>query len=385
MSEPSQGISVEDYARRLAGGMGVPDFVYEPVLVQRGGGSREISDGLLVAGTDGVILQVKSRERPAGETDSEDRAKAWCLKQGDAAQRQGAGTRRSLLRSPVRVRSLRGFERVLPDGADWPVVVILDHPGHPDVSFGPSAHTLYISLSDWLNLHRMVRSTAGVIEYVRRALATGVEVALGHEEQRYQTLAAADLDACDTLTSFPTLSTLRLSDREDADAALFDDLVEMVADPDGATGWDSQEYLEVVEILDRTPLIGRTRIGAKMRLAFMDMVQTRNRRSFLAVAAEGPRLTLLYEFDDGSYDADGRAFQAQIGTYAVLRQHHALDSGAAADSATLAIGVLHHPDRGRRYVFALVKGEPPELPDELREDLEATYGVFDGRRVNAVD
>ena len=385
MSDQSRGNSVADYARRLAGGLGVRDFVYEPVLVQRGGGSREISDGLLVAGTDGLILQVKSRERPVGEADSDDRAKAWCLKQGAAAQRQGTGTRRSLLRSPVRLRSLRGFERELPGGADWPIVVILDHPGRPLVSFASSPDTLYISLSDWLNLHRLVRSTAGVIEYVRRALSSGVEVALGQEEQRYQALAAAELQACDTLTSFPVLPTLRLSSQEGADAALFDDLVERVADPDGATGWDPEEYLKIVEILDRTPLIARTRIGAKMRLTFQDMVRSRARRSFLVAAADGPRLALVYEFDDGSQVASELGFQAQVGSYAVLRQHHALESGAAADSATLAIGVLHHPDRGRRYVFALVERTPPELPDELRADLEATYGVFDGRRVNTVN
>jgi hypothetical protein len=93
MSDPSRGNSVEDYARRLAGGLGVRDFVYEPVLVQRGGGSREISDGLLVAGADGLILQVKSRERPVDEGDSEDRAKAWVerWRDGTGARQQASG------------------------------------------------------------------------------------------------------------------------------------------------------------------------------------------------------------------------------------------------------------------------------------------------------
>ena len=122
MSEPAQGTAVEDYARRLAGGMGVPDFVYEPVLVQRRGGSREISGGLLVARDRRGHLagQEQGASRWRGG-DSEDRAKAWCVKLGDAAQRHGVGTRSSLPRSLARVRSLRGFERVLPDGADCPV------------------------------------------------------------------------------------------------------------------------------------------------------------------------------------------------------------------------------------------------------------------------
>ena len=37
----SQGVRVEDYSRRLAGHMGVPDFVYLPKEVAKGAARRE--------------------------------------------------------------------------------------------------------------------------------------------------------------------------------------------------------------------------------------------------------------------------------------------------------------------------------------------------------
>ena len=102
-----QGSLVEEYARRIAGGLGVPDFVYRPVVVTRGSRRREISDGLLVAGNDGLILQTKSRERTTGLSDSPDRAERWCRKEANTAKSQSRGTRRELAAGgAVRVRSL---------------------------------------------------------------------------------------------------------------------------------------------------------------------------------------------------------------------------------------------------------------------------------------
>ncbi|MFI6785054.1 hypothetical protein [Micromonospora sp. NPDC050276] len=93
------------------------------------------------------------------------------------------------------VRSLRGFERILPDASNWASVIIVDHPRDPQVALPPTPNTLYISVNDWRNLHRWLRSTWGVISYVRRAVESGVEVALGREQDRYRVLADADLRA----------------------------------------------------------------------------------------------------------------------------------------------------------------------------------------------
>lgn len=376
MPSSSQGHRVEDYARRLAGGLGILDFVYEPIVVRRGNSSREVSDGLLVAGHDGLIMQVKSRMPEAARNDSPERAISWSLKNGLQAQSQGVGTRRTLVANSVRMRSLRGYERDLPDAASWPVVVIIDHPLAPAATFEASPDTLFISTADWLNLHRMVRSTAGVISYVGRALSSAISVPLGGEARRYGALAQADVEGASGLTSFPTLPYGPLSDQQLEDVALFDDLVERVADPIGSTGWDSEEYLTIVEQLDRVPLIGRGRIGAGMRRNLVAMAKTKAPRTFRAFdpSGSGDRLAFLYVYDDGRYGDDGQRFNAEVACYAALRQHQALDAGAAVRTATLGIGMLHHPTHGRRYAFVHLSGRPVAFSDDLRQSLESQYG-----------
>jgi hypothetical protein len=237
MTNGIPGQQVEDYARRLAGNLGVRDFVYKPIVIQKGKGSREVSDGLLVAGDEGLILQVKSRDPEAAKLDPLSKAEAWCVKNAAAAVRQAEGTRRSLATGNVAVRSLRGFDRILPDASSWASVVIVDHPSDPEVMLPPTPNTLYISVNDWRNLHRWLRSTWGVIGYMRRAVDSGVDVALGREQDRYEVLAEADLHALGSLTSFPTLPPYRIAGAEAWDAALFEDLIERLADPEGATGW----------------------------------------------------------------------------------------------------------------------------------------------------
>jgi hypothetical protein len=322
-------------------------------------------------------MQVKSRMLEAARNDSAEKAVSWSRKNGLDAQSQGSGTRRTLIANTVRMRSLRGYERDLPDATSWPVVVIIDHPLAPATAFASSPDTLFISSADWLTLHRMVRSTAGVISYVRRALSSGISVPLGGEARRYGALAQADLDAAGGLTSFPTLPYGPLSDQELLDVGFFDDLVERVADPIGSSGWDSEEYLTIVEQLDRVPLIGRARIGARMRQNFLEMAKTKATRTFRAIdpSGGGDRLAFLYVYDDGRFGDDGQQFIAEVTCYAILRQHQALDAGAAPGITTLGIGMLHHPDRGRRYAFTYIAGRPAAFPDDLRQPLESQYGI----------
>ena len=159
--------------------------------------------------------------------------------------------RRTLARGGIVVRSLRGFERVLPAGHDWPIVVVIDHPSVPRVTIGSSDEALFISLNDWLNLHTMVRSTSGIIEYIQRALGSGIAVPLGHERDRYRELATADIAwASAVSTGVPRLLAEPLEPSERLAADFFDELVEKVADPEGSTGWSPDEYLHVIEHLD---------------------------------------------------------------------------------------------------------------------------------------
>ncbi len=379
-----QGLFVEDYARRLAGDLGVPDFVYRPIHLATGSGVREAGDGLLVVGEQGLVVQVKSRERNVGQEDSPERAASWCLKAGLQAQRQGRGTKRLLEKGGVRARSLRGFERNLPPAIGWPVVVVIHHPQEPSTPFPPSDDTLFVALDDWLGLHEMVRSTAALVDYVHRALASGIVVPLGAESQRYQILAAADARwAAKKPNGVPMLPARRLDPVARRNADLFDDLIGKVADPLGATGWDEQQYLYIVEQLDRVPVRTRAELGGKMWLTFKAMWDSRARRSFTYADREsGARLCFLYDyFDESIYGSDAGYLEPRTATYALLRHHQATAAGLDDSGSTLAVGVLHHPKSGTRYAFALFQGDVPTLPDDLRLSLEDEFGIFTGDSV----
>jgi hypothetical protein len=263
------GLEVEEYARQLAAGLGVPDFVYRPAATRKGSGDREISDGLLVAGERGLILQVKSRAPDVAATDSRERASSWIAKSAAAAVRQAEGSRRSLMaESGLRFVSMRGYERALPRGDDWPAVVLIDHPNAPPIELPDEPNVLYISTRDWMNLHDRLRSTAAVIEYANRALASGLRPPLGQEHQRYIRLAEADAKYAWRPGSLPIIPLERLTEEELLAVAVFDELVEKVADPSNRP-WTEDNYLQVVELLDSQPVLLRATIGAKMIDTFL--------------------------------------------------------------------------------------------------------------------
>jgi hypothetical protein len=379
----NQGVAVEGYARWLAGYLGVPDFVYRPAIIATGSGSRELGDGLLVAGIDGLVIQVKSRHPEAARDDDLEAAERWCQKHAARARRQALGTRKRLAAGGIQAVSLRGYERLLPAAADWPLVVILSHPLQPAVSFELSTDTLYLSLDDWLGLHSMIRSTQGLIAYVRRAVAAGLPVPLGRESNRYRELAAADLRwASFSPTAVPVLPAQPLTGEDLLAADLFSELMDIVADP-SSVGWDSEQYLRFIERLDRTPTLARVQIGRKMMRAFKEMVRAGSRRSFGVMDREsGARLVMLYDYDEAPVaDLQDRYFAARLTAYTTLRHTHAIEAGLDAAAGTLGVGIVHHPHDGRRYNFALIEGDLLGMPPDMRASLEEEFGIFDGTTI----
>jgi hypothetical protein len=291
MLPPQQGQVVEEYVRRLAGDLGLPDLVYRPTVVQTGSGNRERSDGLLICGDDGLIVQVKSRDGGAAQGDDLERAERWCRKNGLEAERQGKGTRRAFNQGPVELENMRGYSRLVSPGPDWPIAVVLDHPLNPRVVFDEAEGTLFLTLDDWHGLHAMVRSTAGVIDYVRRALQSSVQIPLGLESERYAQLAAADAEwAASRPGAVPLLPLAPPSGSARLAADLFDDLVERAADSRDATAWGVDEYVATVEELDRTPILSRVDLGSKLLQTIRAVDKAgKGRRGFLSLDRESGR------------------------------------------------------------------------------------------------
>jgi hypothetical protein len=100
------------------------------------------------------------------------------------------------------------------------------------------------------------------------------------------------------------------------DSAVFDGLIEFVADPAGATGWDAAQYLHIVEALDRVPPLVRAALGGKFRAVLAEVRRTRSRRGFLAAHASGRDSHICFLFDvDAAQDPDPRWPMAQTATY----------------------------------------------------------------------
>ncbi|WP_425970567.1 hypothetical protein [Nocardia salmonicida] len=364
--------------------MGVPDFVYYPEKQLRGqtGGNREIGDALLVAGGAGLIVQSKSRLDESAANETPERAERWCRKHARKGENQASGTRRTIQRGGVYATSLRGYRRLLPQFARWAGVVIIDQLNVRAIEFPVSTDTLYITLDDWLQLHFMIRSTAGIIDYVERALDSGLTVALGDEADRFVVLARADLKACTTLSQFPTLYAGQLSGEEELSVAVVDRLVERVANS-ANRGFDPESYVDVVEQLDRIPIVGRARLGSKMRQTASYVADHGRPRSFTAIDSDlgpclgGNRLAFVCNrFNFLDHGVEGRYFDAEVAGYAATRQLQALRSGANTDTGTLAVGVLIDRKLGARYTFAFIS-HVPNISDEIAAHFKSKYGMLD--------
>lgn len=276
---------------------------------------------------------------------------------------------------------MRGYERTLPPGADWPAVVLVDHPHAPPIEIRRVPNALCMTMGDWMNLHDRLRSTASVIEYAHRALDSRLHPRLGEEQRRYMRLAQADSEYASRPGSLPIVPLDRPTQEELFAVAVFDDLVERVADPANEP-WDEHNYLHVVELLDGQPILLRAEIGAKMLDTFKKVRAERKPRGFTMLDRQvGDRLVFYYDVEEAENPPDlDELHIAEIAAYGCLRHIQALETGAAKDTKTLAVGIRHHELRGRRYAFALYAGSPPPMAAETRRALEADHGVYDHGR-----
>ena len=377
------GSNVERYTRHMSGVLGVPDFVYIPVIEGKGTATRELSDGLLAVGADGLIIQVKSRDPGKAPQDDPSKAERWVRKAVKKALRQARGTRRRMIAGATEFVSMRGYAREFAPGTDWLAVIVVAHANLPSgISLSAEDDALVIALGDWLALHERLRSTAAVIDYVRRALALSASPDLEAEEERYMLLASADAVAPGGANSVPLLPLRSLEGQSELDALFVKDLIEKVWPEDGELPWkDPDEYRRIVEALDRLPPLIKVEVGRKLRETFLDMSSARGRRSFLVFDSSQSGV-FAFVFDVADNWDDAFAFAAEVGAVACVRHVHAIEAELNA-RFTLGVGVLDHDKKGRQYWFVLAEGDPLDVA-AVRGDIEFRYGIFDGSSIVAV-
>lgn len=367
--------------RTLAAELGVRDFVYHPVIIRKGQASREVSDGLLLVGNRGAVLQVKAR---ASDADTDDKLASWISKKVDEGVRQVKGTRRTMLREPLTVESLRGHARTLPAGLDLPGVVLLDVervPAGTTVVLDDN-RTIAMTVEDWRTLNRMIRSTAGVIDYVDRVVAAGVPSELGNEEARYGAFALADQKV--SRSGFPVLPPAGLSE----DDEVFVDLLREWIDSDLAVSITEPDHVRLaVEMLDEIPVIGKVDLGRSL-------FERAKRSSELRRAVSGSfRLAgstnrLLF-YCDVLDNWEGEGLEERLNSFllafAVVR--HEEYEGSIGPGRTLLLSRLELKGSAVARTISLIDGPLDDgvLTPEMRWSIVSRFGVHTGTEVRDTD
>jgi hypothetical protein len=394
----TQGRSAEEATESAAVKLGLPDFVFSAGLVSRGSGTRELGDRLVIVGSQGIVVQVKSRSDPG---ESLPREVNWFRKSIAKATRQASGTVRTLRGSSQSLLNLRGRQLNI-EGAnvEWAAVVNLDHEAPPagfvpEMARGGSIPTVVLLRRDWDFLFDQLGSTAAVLGYLFR-VSTMRPVALGEEPVRYYQLAQADASAQPvdpTQLSLPSgarivstpLLPLAPAAHDDSQAHLLLRMIQEDIATIPLTGWDEAQRTAVLTELDSLPVAQRTKLGRYL-LGMLEQVSVADSREVLwafrrvlSTSHNAPHLVFgtCTRYDDGTSWAFGQ----------LVRLRHYEQCQASGLVELTSVGVLLTPrhDGLRPWDTSAVRvSGPVEISDDELTQLHNLWGRqqdHDGSRV----
>lgn len=394
-----RGGAAERAAQDAAATWGLPDFVIAPLVEQKGRGVREISDGLLIVGDQGLVVQVKSRD---SEPQSPDKEISWLAKKIAAAGRQVDGTVRRLSSKTTTMVNGRG-RTINVTGAEltWTGVVIVDHPAIPEDLPAPMLDTrtptVALARRDWEFLFHQLRSSRAVIDYLVRV--SGTEVRLGHEPERYYELAATDaraepgpidpaIDGRGTVVSAPLLPVAPAGSDDDEAHGMVRIMCEDIANSDFDAA-DETRRLRALAAIDQLPVAHRTELGQLLLTGLENARRVNDDQvswQFRIYQARRPVPQLGFGVCSRLDDITRAAFRSWL----LLRHHENGTRGGDLDNLT-SVGVLLTPRRDdyRDWDTTMVgiTGDPELTEDELRESRELwnqsanhSTGTTDARR-----
>ncbi|OJY41570.1 hypothetical protein [Pseudonocardia sp. 73-21] len=371
------GTAAEMATHNAAATWGLPDFVLLPKADHAGSRNREISDGLVLAGDRGIVLQVKNRAAATGDVDKET---SWIDKKVAQAARQIHGTVRRLCAS--RVEMTNGRDRLVQvhgSTIDWVGAVIVDHPDPPS-GLASQDHrrgtTRVVTLlrRDWEFLFDQLRSTRQVIDYLHRV--GGPCPKLGGEPERYFELARADLEAepdppdprlDGEHRSAPLLPMAPAGhDNNDQAHGIIRIMLEDIAN--STFEGEEHERIEVLAAIDRLPVAHRTELGG---LLLSELLTTRDQPSeetrwrFRSYRRGLDVPQLGFGVCSALNDTTPAAFRSWV-----MLRHHERGTTAELENA-LTVGVLLTPcsDGLREWETTLlaIRGDPDLDEEELAQ------------------
>jgi hypothetical protein len=395
MTEPigstngGHGALAEDEARRIAAQLGLADFVYKAELVERGGGNREPGDALICANGLGAIVQVKSRDPATAGSDSATRVQQWVEKHGKKAASQAAGTRRQLmlrknsgspvLALPVRAGHLPIEEQqragllIDLDVNSWPTIVVLDHPLAEGARPPLPASVFWITLEDWRSLHDAIKSTTGVLTYVKRVLEAEPipRWTLGTEGDRYAAFVSADRQAASESGTSAGYFDWSVIDRPLA-VDLYRDIMRRLWPEDGALPSVSiDDYRLILEHLDSIPPGLAADLGEWIyrKRQYLDSA-----RSWASGFSIDDDRVLVYACDHAKNYEDPQRFDAELMALTATRSSELIEHRVSVNQA-LGVGLLQG-DGWLDYRFAFMK-PPIDIPRDVRFTVQQQRGAYD--------
>lgn len=382
------GKDIEARAVNIAATLSVPEFVYRAPIVRKGPGVREVGDGLILCGAGGAVLQVKARSRHEGLRDSEQAASRWVLKNVARAVRQGQGSKRTiktmqnegapLTALPVRSLSVPTLDRpqfqvTVDKGTcdSWPIIVIIDHPKNPKVRPPYYENVFCVTLNDWQELNRHLRSVHEMLRYIEEILSHGknVHIPLGMESERFASLAHLD-------ESYAARAKGALGRRSFAAVidpkglAAYRVLIARTWGPnDYLPGLPIEDYRPVLDYLDDAPAVVQAYVGRWLLERHEELRRVGHRVSGTTLLVDRP---LVYMCDDVKNTGSRKDWVAQIVALTTLRACEWREQGWKKTSA-LGIAV-RFGELENEYTYLLAR-QGARLPDRLRRTTEWIFGV----------
>lgn len=373
--DPGEGAEIA--TEEAAATWGMPDFVFQSVHASKGSGQREVGDRLLLAGSRGAVVQIKSRTITPKDDVSE---RAWIKKVTDKAMRQAKGTVRQLRLLPASMVNGRGRPlSVRGDAYEWIAVLVLDHdqvPADTTPVLEPiGMPAVALTRRDFDFLFHQLRSTTAVLGYLFRVAAMPA-VPLGQESVRYYELAAADLAAppgqidADLVGPGGTVFSTALlpqapagSDGTHAHVVIRIMLEDIATAPMGGNVSEA-DRLTVLSDLDRLPVSARAEWGRlllDMLREVPDVPENHFKWRFRRMLDETGTRQLIV----GAATHYDHVTRDHFSAYVLLR-HHEVTARTGLHEESSTLGVLLTPPRdGRRpWDTSTVRWHGPSDLDE---------------------
>jgi hypothetical protein len=379
------GVAAERASQEAAATWGLPDFVMRPHVERKGRGVREISDGLLVVGDRGVILQVKGRDVEPREPEREAR---WIDKQVKAAIKQADGTARRLSAETTEMTNGRS-RRVTVDGKAiaWVTAVIIEHPSppadHPLPNVDSRTPAVVLLRRDWEFLFEQLRSTRAVADYLHR-VGSSAEL-LGAEPQRYYELAAADAAAVGQETapqrewgtgqrrSIPLLPAAPAGSDDDEAHGMVRIMCEDIA-MSSIDGHNEADRIRVLASIDQLPVGYRTELGRLLLDGLRDVRRHTGDTILWKFRTFRPDTPDEVQLGFGVCSKFSELTQEAFRSWFLLR-HHERDDFDAQSSAT-SVGVLLTPRHDGLREWDTTTITMTGAPELTVEDLDRLHRLW---------